>query len=95
MLKINKYIITKLYKYLLVASFICMFDLISKIHLDQAFNLYDTVEITSFLRMFLVYNPGVAFSMFADWQYSRYFFVIVSLFACFFIINLLYDGNKK
>jgi signal peptidase II len=65
-------------------------DQITKYLIVQNFTSHKVVEVTAFLNLVLVYNPGAAFSFLSDaagWQ--RWFFIAIALVAAVWIVYLL------
>lgn len=63
------------------------FDQITKVAISRYLLPYQTISVTSFFNLALVYNSGAAFSFLASaggWQ--RYFFIILSLGISGFIV---------
>ena len=77
-------------KWLAIAGLIVVADQVTKYAVVQYFAVNNTVVVTSFLNLLLVYNPGAAFSFLSDaagWQ--RWFFVAIALIASAWIVILL------
>ena len=77
-------------RWLAIAALIVVADQVTKYAVVQYFAVNDTVAVTSFLNLLLVYNPGAAFSFLSDaagWQ--RWFFVAIALIASTWIVYLL------
>jgi signal peptidase II len=77
-------------KWLALALTVLVLDQVTKYAIRQAFALHETVQITPFFNVVLVYNTGAAFSLFADaagWQ--RAFFITIALTASAWITWLL------
>ncbi|MCC6656740.1 MAG: lipoprotein signal peptidase [Rhodocyclaceae bacterium] len=63
-----------------LAGLIIVLDQLTKFWVVSALRLGQSVELTSFLNLVLVYNPGAAFSVLSDaggWQ--RWFFVVLAI----------------
>lgn len=63
-----------------LAGLIIVLDQLTKFWVVSALRLGQSVELTSFLNLVLVYNPGAAFSFLSDaggWQ--RWFFVVLAI----------------
>ena len=76
--------------WLVLAALIVVADQATKYAVVQYFAVNNTVAVTSFLNLLLVYNPGAAFSFLSDaagWQ--RWFFVSIALIASAWIVYLL------
>ena len=77
-------------RWLALAALIVVADQVTKYAVVQYFAVNNTVAVTSFLNLLLVYNPGAAFSFLSDaagWQ--RWFFVSIALIASAWIVYLL------
>lgn len=77
---------------------VIILDQITKLWINNHFQLYDSQAIFPSLNLTLLYNPGVAFSFLADaggWQ--RWFFTglssIISIFLITWIIRL--DARQR
>ena len=73
-----------------LATIIIRFDQVSKITITKLFAYAESLRITSFFNLTLVYNKGAAFSFLAaesGWQ--RYFFTAIGLIAAAYITYLL------
>lgn len=77
-------------RWLGIAAILIVLDQISKIAITSTFSYGESVPVTSFFNLVLVYNKGAAFSFLASetgWQ--RHFFTVVGIGASLFIIYLL------
>lgn len=73
-----------------IAAVILLLDQITKIIVTKLFTYGESLPVTSFFNMVLVYNKGAAFSFLANqggWQ--RYFFSVLGIGAALFIVYLL------
>jgi signal peptidase II len=73
-----------------IAFLIVLIDQLTKITVQKTFSYGETLPITSFFNLVLVYNPGAAFSFLGDqggWQ--RWFFTAIAVGAIGFILYLL------
>ncbi len=73
-----------------LAILIVVLDQLSKVWISWTLNYGQTIRLTPFFNLMLVYNKGAAFSFLASqagWQ--RYFFTVISIAAIIFIIYLL------
>ncbi|MBY0572001.1 MAG: signal peptidase II [Burkholderiaceae bacterium] len=73
-----------------LATIIILFDQVSKITITKLFAYAESLSLTSFFNLTLVYNKGAAFSFLAaesGWQ--RYFFTAIGLIAAAYITYLL------
>ncbi len=73
-----------------IAAIIVLLDQITKVTITRLFAYGDSVPVTSFFNLMLVYNKGAAFSFLASqggWQ--RYFFTAIAIVAIVFILFLL------
>jgi signal peptidase II len=81
---------TGIARWLGIAVILIILDQITKIAITSNFVYGESVPVTSFFNLVLVYNKGAAFSFLASetgWQ--RHFFTVVGLAASAFIIYLL------
>ncbi len=80
-----------------IAAVVIALDQITKIAVERAFQLGDSVALTSFFNLVLAYNKGAAFSFLATesgWQ--GVFFTTVGVAASAFILYLLArPGNHR
>ncbi len=73
-----------------LAAGLVLVDQLSKLAVLARFQLGESLEITSFFNLVLVYNPGAAFSFLAaagGWQ--KWFFVALALGISAWIIRML------
>lgn len=73
-----------------IAAIVVLFDQITKIIITRLFVFGESLPVTSFFNLTLVYNKGAAFNFLAaqsGWQ--RYFFTILGIAAALFITYLL------
>ncbi len=94
----NTQILKKKNSILLFLYFVLIlsFDQISKYFILENFEIYQSVEINSFLNIILVFNTGAAFSIFADghdWQ--RYMLITSSVIIILFLIIFLIKYCKN
>jgi len=79
-----------LWHWFALAALVVALDQVSK-HVIQSRLVYgESITVTSFFDLVLVFNPGAAFSFLSDapgWQ--RDFFIVIGLAACAFIVWLL------
>ena len=69
-----------------IAAIIVLLDQVTKITITRLFSYAETLSVTSFFNLTLVYNKGAAFSFLAaesGWQ--RYFFTALGLGASAYI----------
>lgn len=65
---------------MLLALLVVLIDQLTKLWVFSSFAPGESVEVTSFMNLVLVFNPGAAFSFLADhtgWQ--RWFFSVIAL----------------
>jgi len=77
-------------RWLGLAAAIIAFDQLSKWAVLRVFSLGESVEVTSFFNLVLVYNPGAAFSFLSDaggWQ--KWFFVALAIGVSVWIFTML------
>ena len=73
-----------------IAFIIVLIDQLTKITVEKLFTYGETLPVTGFFNLVLVYNPGAAFSFLGNqggWQ--RWFFTAIALVAIGFILYLL------
>lgn len=76
--------------WLSIATVIVLFDQLTKIVIAKLFVYGESLRVTSFFNLVLVYNKGAAFSFLASesgWQ--RYFFTAIGIGSVGFILYLL------
>lgn len=79
-----------------LATIIILLDQVSKITISRLFAYAETLAVTSFFNLTLVYNKGAAFSFLAQesgWQ--RYFFTALGLIASAYIIYLMRQHSTQ
>ncbi len=83
----RKYLFKNLFLYSLIVLFV---DQITKNFILQNFEIYQSIEITSFLNIVLVFNTGAAFSIFSDgYDWQRYMLIASSITIIFFLMYYL------
>lgn len=73
-----------------IAAIVVLLDQITKITITQIFSYGQSVPVTSFFNLVLVYNKGAAFSFLSSqggWQ--RYFFTGIAIVAAIVITYLI------
>ena len=78
------------YRWLGVSAAVLVLDLATKVWVTHAFQLGETLRITSFFNLVLAHNSGAAFSFLAGaggWQ--RWFFVVVTLVVSAVLVVML------
>lgn len=73
-----------------IATIVLLLDQLTKITVTRLFSYGESVAVTSFFNLVLVYNKGAAFSFLANqggWQ--RWFFTVLGIGAALFIVYLL------
>lgn len=76
--------------WLSIAAVVVFLDQLTKIMIARTFHFGESLPVTSFFNLVLVYNKGAAFSFLANqggWQ--RYFFTTLGVAASLFIVYLL------
>ncbi|SFI29098.1 signal peptidase II [Collimonas sp. OK307] len=76
--------------WLAIAALVLLIDQLSKITIVRLFSYGESLAVTSFFNLVLVYNKGAAFSFLSTesgWQ--RYFFTALGIAAALFITFLL------
>jgi len=77
-------------RWYIIAAAVIIADLLSKLAILGRFQLHESVEVTSFFNLVLVYNRGAAFSFLSDaggWQ--RWFFTVLALGVSAWIVLML------
>jgi len=77
-------------KWLGLAAFVLVIDQATKYAITRALALNESIDVTSFFNVVLVYNRGAAFSLLSDaagWQ--RELFIVIALAASIWIAWLL------
>ena len=70
-----------------VSALVILFDQLTKLWVFHTFVPGESIEVTPFFNMVLVFNPGAAFSFLADhagWQ--RWFFALIALVISSWIV---------
>jgi signal peptidase II len=73
-----------------IATIVVLLDQLTKITILKLFTYGESLPVTSFFNLVLVYNKGAAFSFLASesgWQ--RYFFIGIGIAAALFMLYLL------
>lgn len=73
-----------------IATIVLLLDQLTKITITRLFSYGESVAVTSWFNLVLVYNKGAAFSFLANqggWQ--RWFFTALGIGAALFIVYLL------
>ncbi len=81
---------TGITRWLGIAAILIILDQITKIAITSTFVYGESMPVTPFFNLVLVYNKGAAFSFLASetgWQ--RHFFTVVGIAASVFIIYLM------
>lgn len=76
--------------WLALAAVVAVADQFTKWVMLQTLEYGSMLEVTSFFKLVLVYNPGAAFSFLADqsgWQ--RWFFIVLAVVICGWLLTLL------
>lgn len=82
--------------WLALAALVIGLDQWSKLAVLAHFAEYESLPITDFFNLVLVYNPGAAFSFLADhagWQ--RWFFVILAVLICSWLLRLIWQHRAE
>ena len=89
----RKYLFKNLFLYSLIVLFV---DQITKNFILQNFEIYQSIEITSFLNIVLVFNTGAAFSIFSDgYDWQRYMLITSSITIIIFLMYYQYRYVKN
>ena len=77
------------------SSLVLILDQVTKVFILKNLEIYQSIEITSFLNIVLVFNSGAAFSIFADgYAWQRYMLIISSITIIGFLIYFLIKHIK-
>ena len=85
----------RMWRWLWLSAIVVALDQLTKQWVEEAFVLYESLPVTSFFNLTLVYNTGAAFSFLADaggWQ--RWFFLILALVICTYLVYWLLQMKK-
>ena len=85
-----------MWRWLWLSAIVVVLDQLTKQWVEEAFVLYESLPVTGFFNLTLVYNTGAAFSFLADaggWQ--RWFFLILALVICIYLVYWLLQLDKK
>lgn len=77
-------------RWLGLAGLVIVLDQVTKLAILRTFALGESLEVTSFFNLLLVYNRGAAFSFLADaggWQ--KWFFLVLALGISVWIVGML------
>ena len=80
----------RLARWLALATFVVLLDQASKAWVLASFRLMESLSVTSFFNLVLVYNSGAAFSFLAGaggWQ--KWFFVVLALGISAWLLSML------
>ncbi|WP_303783976.1 signal peptidase II [Azovibrio restrictus] len=80
----------RFWNWLLLAGGLVLVDQFTKLAILARFQLGESLAVTSFFNLVLVYNPGAAFSFLANaggWQ--KWFFVLLALAISGWILHML------
>lgn len=86
----------KLAPWIAVAIVVIALDQLSKWIVQQSLTYGESIVVTSFFDLVLVFNPGAAFSFLSSasgWQ--KYFFIAIALIASIFIVFLMLRHVEK
>lgn len=82
--------------WLALAAGVILLDQASKQWVLSAFSLHETVPVTAFFNLILVYNTGAAFSFLAGGGVAaRFFFITIAVVASFVILRLLRRHSQE
>jgi len=82
--------------WLVLAIVVIALDQWSKFAVLARFAEYESLPVTGFFNLVLVYNPGAAFSFLADhagWQ--RWFFVILAVVICSWLLHMTWQHRAE
>ena len=84
-----------MWRWLWLSAIVVALDQLTKQWVEEAFVLYESLPVTGFFNLTLVYNTGAAFSFLADaggWQ--RWFFLVLALVICTYLVYWLLQMKK-
>lgn len=85
-----------MWRWLWLSAIVVALDQLTKQWVEEAFVLYESLPVTGFFNLTLVYNTGAAFSFLADaggWQ--RWFFLVLALIICTYLVYWLFQLKKE
>jgi len=83
-------------RWLVLIAVVIGLDQWSKIAILQHFQLYERLPVTSFFDLVLVYNPGSAFSLFADsGEWKRWFLTLLALTISSVLLRLIWRHRTE
>ena len=83
-------------RWLMLAAAVIVADFASKAWVLSAFHLHESVAVTSFFNLVLVFNPGASFSFLADaggWQ--RWFFIVLALAISAWLVVMIRQHARE
>ena len=86
----------RFYGWLELSALIIALDQASKWLILDRFEYGESLFVTSFFKLVLVYNTGAAFSFLADhsgWQ--RWFFILLAIVVCGWLLKLLREHHRE
>jgi len=85
----------RLASWLILSVVVIILDQWSKAAILAHFREWESMPVTGFFNLVLVYNPGAAFSFLADnsgWQ--RWFFVILAVAICSYLVSIIWKQRN-
>ncbi len=81
---------------LIIGTLTAVLDLYSKERMIDIMSAYDrnTIEVTSFFNIILVYNKGISFGMFNEAQYSQWLFITLTCAIMFAMLCWLWFAKN-
>lgn len=82
--------------WLALAGVVIGLDQWSKLAVLARFAEYESLQVSEYFNLVLVYNPGAAFSFLADhagWQ--RWFFVSLAVVICSWLLRLIWQHRSE
>ncbi|WP_333023186.1 signal peptidase II [Wolbachia endosymbiont of Pentidionis agamae] len=70
-------------------------DQISKFYINSLLKGDEFIEVSSFIKLVEVWNPGISFGLFSNLSYSYLLFSISSVLIICILVCLLYKSNDK
>lgn len=83
-------------RWLALTGMVFIADFASKAWVLSAFHLHESLALTSFFNLVLVFNPGASFSFLADaggWQ--RWFFIVLALVISAWLVVMIRQHERE
>ncbi len=70
-------------------------DQMSKLYINSLIDEGKPIEVSSFIKLVEVWNPGISFGIFSTLPYNDFFFSISSILIISILIYLIHKSNDK